>query len=424
MMNEAYTASAHLAREKGAFPLFDKEKYLAGQFVKGLRPEVRELITKHGLRNSHLLSIQPTGNSSVVANNVSGGLEPIFMTQYIRTSMQPYPPEGLGVPKDVNWESKSFAVSGPPTEWTWAKEGDENVLVTKFNGEVWKFDHARGLLKESRVRDYVVRFHEENGSWDMNADWAATTRDLKIDEHVKTMEVFARYIDSSMSKTVNLPANYPFEEFKSLYMDVFKTGTIKGCTSYREGTMTAVLATESASAAAEKGVRRTKATPRPESLDCDIHHLTSAGDKWVVMVGKLDGDPYEVFAMKQSRLFLPPNVRVGKLIKTKSKAYNLETEDGWVLGDIVTLFESNEQEALTRMISTALRHGADIEFIVSQLAKSEGVITSFSKAIARTLKRYLPEGAVANRCRDCQSSNVKLQEGCYVCMDCGGSKCE
>jgi hypothetical protein len=128
--------------------------------------------------------------------------------------------------------------------------------------------------------------------------------------------------------------------------------------------------------------------------------------------------------MKQSRLFLPPKVRVGKLVKARSGVYNLETEDGWVLGDISTLFESNEQEALTRMISTALRHGADIEFIVSQLAKSEGVITSFSKAIARTLKKYVPEDSVLKKCRDCKSGNVKLQEGCYVCLDCGSSKCE
>lgn len=425
IMNEAYKASALIAKEKGAFTLFDKDKYLNGEFIKKLQPETLKLIEKYGTRNSHLLSIQPTGNSSVFANNVSGGLEPLFMTSYTRTSMQPYAPDGLGVPKNINWEAKTYDVQGPKTDWKWAKEGDENLLVTEFNGDVWKFDHNRGLLKESRIRDYSVRFHEENGTWDEAAEWASTSYNLNIDDHVKTMGVFSKYIDSAMSKTVNIPADYPYEDFKRLYMEVYKTGTIKGCTSYREGTMTAVLSSGSTAVSNEeiKGVPRTKAAARPDEMSCDIHQITSAGEKWVVIVGLLDNDPYEVFAMKQSRLHLPKHVTQGKLIKEKSGTYNLETTDGWMLRDIRTFFESGEQEALTRMISTALRHGADIEFIVSQLIKSEGNITSFSKAIARTIKKYITE-ITTMKCTDCESSNIKMQEGCFVCMDCGSSKCE
>jgi ribonucleoside-diphosphate reductase alpha chain len=452
IMNEAYSASADLAQEKAPFPLFDKEKYLAGAFVKNLKPEVLEKIRNQGIRNSHLLSIQPTGNSSVFANNVSGGLEPLFMSDYTRTAMQPFPPDGLGVPQDINWEAKTFKVKGPDTKWEWSKEGDENLLVTKFaakpadeknvndadeknvndadekNAEVsapdvWKFDASRGLLKESRVTDYAVRFHEKNKTWEPKADWAATTYNLNIDDHIKTMAVFSKYIDSAMSKTVNIPNNYPYEDFKRLYAEVYKTGTIKGCTSYREGTMMTVLSAESAAPTQTKGVARTKAHPRPTSLACDIHHLTTSGEHWVVLVGLLDGDPYEVFAMRQNGLSLPLNLKVGRLVKEKSGVYNLETEDGWKLRDISKFFESNEQEALTRMISTALRHGADIEFIVSQLIKSEGTITSFSKAIARTIKRYAAN-ITGLKCSSCKSGNVKLQEGCYVCLDCGSSKCE
>ncbi len=424
IMNEAYKASSLLAKEKGAFALFDADKYLNGEFVKRLEPETRELIQKYGMRNSHLLSIQPTGNSSVFANNVSGGLEPLFLTSYIRTATQPYGPETLGVPKNVNWERKTYEVSGPATEWKWTKEGDESLLVTEHNGEVWKFDSSRGLLKESRIRDYAVRHHEENDTWDESADWAATSFSLNIDDHVKTMAVFSKYIDSAMSKTVNIPADYPYEDFKRLYYEVYKTGTIKGCTSYREGTMTTVLSATSANEAESKnGVKRTKATPRPEILDCHIHQITSAGQSWVVLVGLLEKDPYEVFAMKQSRLLLPSHITKGKLVKEKSGVYNLETSDGWLLRDIRTFFESGEQEALTRMISTALRHGADIEFIVSQLVKSEGNITSFSKAIGRTLKKYITE-IKTMKCTDCESSNIKMEEGCFVCLDCGSSKCE
>lgn len=424
MMNNAYQTSADLAREKGPFPLFDKEKYLKGKFVERLNPETKEMISKYGIRNSHLLSIQPTGNSSVFANNVSGGLEPIFMTDYVRTVIQPFGPEGLGIPKNVNWEAKTFSINGPETNWKWTKEGDESLLVTTFQGDVWKYDASRGLLKESKVRDYAVRFHEENKTWDSQAEWASTAFHINIDDHVKTMGVLSQYIDSAMSKTVNIPESYPYEDFKRLYSEVYKTGTIKGCTSYREGTMTTVLAANSSAAPTEEsGIPRTKSIPRPKSLDCDIHHLTTSGKKWVVIVGLLGKDPYEIFAMKQSGLHLPLGLKTGKLVKEKSGLYHLETGDGWVLADIRKFFESDEQEALTRMISTALRHGADIEFIVSQLIKSEGTITSFAKAIARTLKTYIKEITVL-KCSSCSSNNLKLQEGCFVCMDCGSSKCE
>lgn len=424
IMNEAYKASALLAKEKGAFPLFDRNKYLQGKFIRKLAPETIEVIRKYGIRNSHLLSIQPTGNSSVFANNVSGGLEPVFMADYTRTVVQPYPPEGLDIPVEIDWEAKTFTATGPSTKWEWAKEGGENMLVTTFKNEVWKFDSPRGLLRESRVRDYAVRFLEQEKSWDPKAHWAATAFDLSIDDHVKTMEVLSRYIDSAMSKTVNIPNDYPYSDFKSLYTDVYKTGTIKGCTSYREGTMATVLSANASIPLMERrGVVRTKATPRPKSLECDIHHLTTSGKKWVVIVGLLDKDPYEVFALKPNSIHLPAKLKNGKLVKEKAGLYNLETEDGWVLTDIRKFFESDEQEALTRMISTALRHGADIEFIVSQLVKSEGTINSFAKAIARTLKTYIQEITIL-KCSVCQSSNLKLQEGCFACLDCGNSKCE
>lgn len=424
IMNEAYRASAEIAKEKGSFRLFDAKKYLAGQFVKNLDEDVRSLIRTNGLRNSHLLSIQPTGNSSVLANNVSGGLEPLFMTDYVRTVVMPYPPEGLSVPQNVNWEEKSFRVEGnPDSEWKWIKEGDEAMLATSYNGHVYKFDRSRGLLRESQVRDYAVRYHMENGSWDPNADWAATAHQLTIEDHVNVMAVLSKHIDSAMSKTVNIPKEYPFEDFKSLYSQVYKTGTIKGCTSYRDGTMATVLATESSAIAIQTGVPRTKAASRPKELECDIRHIISQNQKWVVLVGLLGKDPYEVFALKQSALHMPTNLTKGTLIKEGSGRYNLKTPDGWLLSNISLLFESDEQEALTRMISTALRHGADIEFIVTQLSKAEGNITSFAKAIGRTLKGYIQE-IKTMKCSSCGSQNLKMQEGCFVCADCGSSKCE
>lgn len=423
LANKAYQSSAIIASEKGAFPLYDEEKYLNSNFVKqSLSEETKTMIKRYGLRNSHLLSIQPTGNSSVFANNVSGGLEPLFMPLYVRTSIMPYAPEGLDRPKNIDWENKTYDST---TTWTWIKEGDENLLKAEFGGYVWKFDKSRGLLRESWVKDYAVRFLEGKGEWDATATWAATTTELSIDEHVKTMAIMAKYIDSAMSKTVNLPFDYPYEDFKRLYTELYNTGVVKGGTTYRAGTMTAVLSDKSSSENVDENtIPKTNAPKRPKTLTCDVHHLTVSGDKWIVLVGLLGEDPYEIFAFKKKNINLSEKFKHGKLTKVRKGKYDLEL-DGFTLEDLKELFESDEQEALTRMISTSLRHGADINFIYEQLMKSEGTIVSFSKAIARTLKKYLKdENFSAIPCESCGSPDgMTMQEGCYKCKDCGYSKC-
>jgi ribonucleoside-diphosphate reductase alpha chain len=418
--NQAYQASVQLAKEKGSFPLFDQDKYLQSNFIKNLDEETIDLIKLNGIRNSHLLAIAPTGNSSVFANNVSGGLEPIYRSEYVRTTIQSYPPTGLDIPHDINWGGKAFTST---SAWNWQKEGDENILVANHNDEVWKFDQSRGLCKEVPTSDFAVKTLQERKEWDGTAEWAACTDILTIDEHIKTMEVFAKYVDQSISKTINLPNEYPYKDFKDLYLKIYKTGTIKGCTTYRAGTMASVLSSKEI--AKEKGgISKTISPKRPQSLPCDIHQITAAGKKWIVLVGLLEGDPYEVFAFQPKNVTLPLRIKKGNLVKIKGNGYNLECEDGWVLQDINTLFESDEHEALTRMISTALRHGTDIEFIVAQLMKSRGTITSFGRAIGRTLKAYI-QNYKSLKCLNpqCRSKNLVRENGCPKCLDCGFSGC-
>ncbi len=421
-MNSAYQASALIAKEKGSFELFDEEKYLKGEFVKNLSSETIALIKQYGLRNSHLLSIQPTGNSSIFANVVSGGLEPIFLPVYVRTSMMPYAPEGLEIPKNIDWINKKF---DSESNWEWIKEGDDNLLKIEFNGYSWKYDRDRGLLRETVVKDYAVRFLEEKGEWDATADWAATTTQLSIDEHVKTMQVMSKRIDSAMSKTVNIPNDYPFEDFKRLYMEFYRAKTIKGGTTYRAGTMTEVLGSlDSGNKTEENKIIKTTAPKRPKTLDCDIYHVTAEGQKWIVIVGLLEGDPYEVFAFKPKHIHIPVRTKSGKLTKVKKGQYDLECEGGLVIEDLSKHFKSDVQEALTRQLSTGLRHGADCKFIVDQLNKSEGTIVSFSKAIARTLKKYVGENEKSGEsCPNCGENSLVYQEGCMVCLNCSNSKC-
>ena len=422
--NCAYESSALLSKEKGHFLLFDKEKYLKSKFVKVLFKETKELIEKYGIRNSHLLSIQPTGNSSVYANNVSGGLEPIFMPEYIRTTMQPFSPEGISEPKNIDWDNKKFNTNG--TIWKWKKEGDESILFTEFNNNIWKYDKNRGLTKETKVKDYAVRYLEEKNEWDPNAKWAATTTELTIDEHINPMAIFAKYIDSSISKTINLPNDYSYENFKKVYLNAYETGTIKGCTTYRAGTMTTVLSEVKKN---NNKINKTQAPKRPKELECDIYNVTALGKKWLVIVGLYEGDPYEVFGLKLKKIHIPQTVKKGKLIKIKKGYYDLELDNGFILEDLTSHFDKDEHETLTRMISTGLRHGADIKYVVEQLDKSEGTIVSFGKAISRTLRRYINGNEdniekLEEKCPGCEQKNVLIrQEGCVHCSNCSWTKC-
>lgn len=424
--NEAYKASALLAKEKGAFPLYDEEKYLSGEFVKNLNVDTIGLIKKYGMRNSHVTSIQPTGNSSCYANLVSGGLEPLFMHGYFRTSIQPATPDGLPKPKNVDWENKKFNLEGADyasnpygISWKWVKEGDENLLATEFEGKVWKFDRTRGLLKEEWIEDYGVSYLRGIDKWNAEAAWASCTMDLDVDAHVNTMSIFAKWVDSAISKTINLPNEYPYEDFQDVYFKAWKKG-IKGFTTYRAGTMTAVL---SASSSIENKEESGLPEERPKELDCDVYHIKVKGEEYFVLVGLYEGQVYEVFAGKNG--FIDKKIKKGTIIKLgrPKGVYKAILEDGLELSPINQTC-SEEEDALTRMTSTALRSGADIQMIVQQLEKVKGDMNSFAKSMSRALKKYIPDGAKEEGvCPECGGKTLIRQEGCVQCTSCGWSKC-
>lgn len=421
--NAAYQASALLAKEKGSFEFFDKEHYLKKSlFVQKLSDETKSMIKKYGLRNSHLLSIQPTGNTSIMANNVSGGLEPVFMPEYIRTSIVPVPPEGMLSPV-VDWTGTKI-LNENKNGWKWVKEGDENLLSTVFEDTIFKFDKNRGLLKETHIADYGVLKLKEMGLWDAKAPYAKTTTELSVEDHIETMKIFAKYVDSAISKTVNIPNDYPFEKFKDVYLQAFDAG-IKGITTYRAGTMTTVLsASTPSSKESEKdvsGIVENHAPRRPLELPCQAHKVTSNGEKYVFLVGLMEGKPYEIFSFKEEVCPFPESFNAGILKKDKMSGYQLAVGK-WSINGVVELGREDNKEALTRMVSMSLRHGVPVQFLVDQLSKTNDDITSYSKAMGRVLKKYVSD-ASGVKCQSCGSTNVSIQEGCFVCRDCGGSKC-
>ena len=422
--NEAYKASALLAGEKGSFPIYDPEKYVAGQFIKQLDRGTVKLIKEHGIRNSHVTSIQPTGNSSCFANIVSGGLEPLFMHGYIRTSIQPSAPENLPIPTNVDWKNKKFDIKDVTDNevcWQWIKEGDEDLLATQFDEKVWKFDRTRGLLKEEWVEDYGVRHLKKTNRWNENAGWATCTMDLDVDAHVNTMSIFAKWVDSAISKTINLTNDYPYKDFKKVYIKAWENG-IKGFTTYRAGTMTSVLS-ESSSLKNDGIISKTIAPDRPRELPCKVHHITVKGESYFVLVGLLENGVYEVFAGKNG--FIDKKVKSGNIIKLgrPKGVYKAVLENGLELSPVNATC-SAEEDALTRMTSTALRHGTDIHMVVQQLEKVKGDMTCFAKSMSRALKKYIPDGTREEGvCPVCAGVGLVRQDGCVTCVQCGWSKC-
>ena len=214
--------------------------------------------------------------------------------------------------------------------------------------------------------------------------------------------------------TYNLPENVTEKEVSDLYFDAWKLG-LKGMTVYREGSRDGVLTTQ------KKKVEFNQhdAPKRPKELLCDIYSVKSKGIDWTVCVGLMEGKPYEVFAFTHVNT---SGRKAGSIIKYSKGRYDLSIKDDGYYENITSRC-SDEENLLTRMISTSLRHGADMRFIVEQLNKSEGDITSFGKAISRVLKRYIPDGIKANSlCPDCGSVLV-YEGGCYICKECGNSRC-
>jgi len=412
--NELYRASANLAQEKGVFKLYDETLYAQSKFVRmALNDYTIRQIKAKGLRNSHILTIAPTGNTSIFSNNVSGGLEPVFDPQQIRTVNESNPPDELELPINIDWVKHTYEVENG---WRWILEGDEWILHKTLNETTYKIYEGRGLTREESVFDYSL-FNMED--YNPDADYVKTVTNLSIKEHVDTMKVFAKYIDSSISKTINIPNDYSKEDFQSVYMDAYDSGVIKGVTTYRIGTMAAVIYS------ANDKNKKEVLPNRPKSLPCHVYRITVHGEKWIVFVGLHEGEPYEVFTGKVGLVDLPSNIKEGSLIKLKEgkqNIYQFENNGEILIKDITKLFETGAQEALTRQISLNLRSGTHIDDVIEQLNKSYGTIVDFNKSIIRALKRYMREKETGEKCQTCGSPLIYL-EGCATCPTCNFSKC-
>ncbi len=421
-------ASIELAKEKGMFSLCEPNKHIVSPYWDNidLPTNLRESMKKYGIRNSSLFSMQPNGNSSILANIVSGGIEPIFLPEYIRTVIVNEMPEHI---KNVTpvWSQGEWKETAM---FHFAVEGDEQILrgVDSF-GDVYKIDKNRGLTKEVSCQDYSVRYLIKLGEWDSTAKWAATTNSLSVEEHVSDLKCFAKAVDSSCSKTVNLPSDYNFEDFQNIYLDAYKTGYIKGLTTYRAGSMTSVLSAvdQKNEVDDEEVILSDVKLPESSKAEVKILHDFEGGTnrKWYITVSLNENNaPVALFvqtnAMEKS---VTTNNAIEKLI---SLARFKKIPDKFIESTIRKCNNDSNCVKIARTIGLLLRHGVRIKNIVAEIDKVEGVVfSSFLFHLKKLLSTYIKDGEKIEGviCNNCGSSQIVYESGCSVCKSCGNSKC-
>lgn len=385
LKESAYTESVWLARERGSFAVFDWELEKDNGFIKSLPTHIQNAIKTHGRRNISILTNAPTGSVSIMSQT-SSGLEPVFRNFYIRRRKLSH------------------------------NEQDQMAAFVDAMGDKW----TEYKVYHQNVQDYLKKFETEEVP-------AFFTESDKIDwkRRVEIQGVIQKHIDHSISSTINLPKGTSPDVVSELYRLGWKLG-LKGITVYVDGSRDGVLITETK----KESFPQHNAPKRPTTLDTDIHNVTIKGEKWTILVGLMDGKPYEVLGGANKIVDLPKNAKKGQLVKVstgKNQARYDLVVDELTVKDVSKVFDNPNHSAFTRLLSLSLRHGAPINYVVEQMQKEENAdMFSFARSISRVLKQYVPDGTKATgqkTCSDCSSTNLIYQDGCVTCADCGNSKC-
>jgi ribonucleoside-diphosphate reductase alpha chain len=422
---EAYMSSIDLAEEKGMFKYCIPEKHAEGAFVNNLElsTEYMHKLRTTGIRNSSLLSIQPTGNTSILANVVSGGLEPIFMPEYVRTVIVGTMPDDI---KDVCpvWYEGAWHETDM---FKFTKEGDEEILKgVSPNGTVYKIDKNRGLTKEVLCQDYGVRWLSNRGEWDPTADWAVTTLNLSVEDHVEDLKGFAHWVDSAMSKTINIPNEYPFPDFKNIYLDTYNSGVVKGVTTYRSGTMTTVLSAKETVSNGRVEEIIVDDVKVPSQAPAMVSTIRADGKKWYLttILDTTGQRPIAFFVhTNHYEKTVTTHDAVERLIKL---ARDKGIPEKWIEDTQKKIDVDNNPTKIARAISLNLRHGVLIKNVVAVLDHVEDIyVGSFLFQIRKFLSVYIKDGeqVEGEKCESCGSTNIVFSEGCRKCLSCGSGKC-
>jgi ribonucleoside-diphosphate reductase alpha chain len=405
---EAYKSSTYLAKERGAFGIYDAEREKSNPFIMRMKeadPVMYNNMVKFGRRNIALLTIAPTGTTSLMTQTTSG-IEPIFSTFYKRR-------------RKVNPNDLDVKVSFKD------EVGDSweefNVFHHKFID--WLKLSGYDSDEVTRMGDEEIEKIIEKSPY-----YKATANDVDWIAKVRMQGAIQKWVDHSISVTINLPSDAKEELVSELYLTAWKSGC-KGATVYRDGSRTGVLI-------AGKTDVRPERPKRPKVLDCDVIRFNINEEKWVAFVGLKESRPYEIFTgIADDEVFpIPKSILKGKIIKIKDDdgktRYDFQYTDKYGykknIEGLSHMF-TPEFWNYAKLISGVLRHEMPIQDVVNlvqSLKLDSESINNWKNGVERAMKKYIPNGTKAKgKCGECGSDNMVYQEGCLICKDCGSSKC-
>lgn len=416
----AYTSSVEMAKERGAFEIFDAKREENNPFMLRLKEQSAELyddMVRYGRRNIACLTIAPTGTTSLMTRTTSG-IEPVFMPVYKRR--RKVNPNDANVRVDYVDETgdafEEYVVYHPKfLEWM------------KINGIEERSDYTQEQLDELVSRSPYA---------------GATANEIDWVEKVHMQGRIQKWVDHSISVTVNLPADVTEEMVNRLYVEAWRSGC-KGCTVYRDGSRSGVLVSleskkKKSDSPAECSDIHPLALKRPIELEADVVRFQNNKEKWIAFVGLMDGRPYEIFtglADDEDGIFCPKSVTHGKIIKAMSadgtKRYDFQFVNKrghkTTIEGLSDKFNP-EYWNYAKLISGVLRYGMPIDQVlklVGGLELDSMNINTWKMGVERALKKYLPNGTKASgqRCPNCGQETLIYQEGCLICTSCGTSKC-
>lgn len=419
----AYRSSVMLASERGAFPVFDYKREANNPFMNRLKeadPELYDLMVKYGRRNIACLTIAPTGTTSILTQTTSG-IEPVFLPVYKRR-------------RKVNANDKEVRVDFVD------ESGDAFEEYVVYHPKFITWMNINGIeVKDNYTQEQIDEIVAKSPYY------KATSNDVDWLNKVKMQGAVQKWVDHSISVTINLPNDVSEEMVNKLYVEAWKSGC-KGCTVYRDGSRSGVLislknekkkTTENAepNPADENGFVTHK---RPIELDADVVRFQNNKEKWIAFIGLIDGKPYEIFtgiADDDEGIFCPKSVSKGKIIKVidenGQKRYDFQfvNKRGFKT-TIEGLSEKFNPEFwnYAKLISGVLRYRmpiAQVLKLVGSLELDNQSINTWKVGVERALKKYLPNGEKASgqTCPNCGQESLVYQEGCLICTNCGTSRC-
>lgn len=421
----AYASSVNMAKERGAFPVYDAKREENNPFILRIKEHDAALyddMVKYGRRNIACLTIAPTGTTSLMTQTTSG-IEPVFMPVYKRRRKVN--------PNDTNVHVDFVDETG---------DSFEEYIVYHPKFITWM--KAQGLDTEKRYTQEEIDELVARSPY-----YKATANDVDWLMKVRMQGAIQKWVDHSISVTVNLPNSVDEELVNRLYVEAWKSGC-KGCTIYRDGSRAGVLVSTQKTDKKKKkqeedlltkGMKLPEVTERrPDVLECDVVRFQNNKEKWVAFVGLLDGHPYEIFTGLQDDeegIVLPKTVTKGRIIKTvlpdgtKRYDFQFQNKRGYKM-TVEGLSEKFNKEYwnYAKLISGVLRYRMPIENViklVNSLQLESENINTWKVGVSRALKKYVIDGTEAKgqKCPNCGHETLVYQEGCLICKHCGASRC-